>query len=401
MTTGTPKGLLSVLVGNTPAVRGELAGQLSRRHPTAVTLSVSIHTATTGRYPVVQRLMTPDGPDTNVEVNVSSGTTGDPTVILRQDLIALRRARKDVHVLLTLPQEVDTLPFLLQLWRSRIGADSLEDHYDCAPVLAAVDPLVFLKDVTDVRRAERLWEGAERSEPFTAAETAVRQIEAANTLIMAMDTPSDSRPAEGAAAVARHLNPSARIADLGQLPTDDTALTGRWSPKDARESWASSMEAVTSLSSPPDPHHLSVSSLVWHARRPLHPGRLAEALGDVMFGVLRSRGHLWLANRPDAVINWRSAGPHLDMRETDRWLEESDARAWQAASTQRRTLACWFWDDHFGERRSEIRFTGPGIDAERITGALDAALVTDAELSLGRASWSGWTDPLFHPAAES
>ncbi|MFJ3921489.1 GTP-binding protein [Streptomyces sp. NPDC090022] len=94
-----------------------------------------------------------------------------------------------------------------------------------------------------------------------------------------------------------------------------------------------------------------MSSLVWHARRPLHPGRLAEALGDVMFGVLRSRGHLWLADRPDTVINWRSAGP--------------------------------------------------GIDAERITGALDAALVTDAELSLGRASWSGWTAPLFHPAAES
>ncbi|MEU2828890.1 hypothetical protein ABZ667_09535 [Streptomyces lavendulae] len=133
MPTGAPKDLLSVLIGNTPEVRGELTRQLSRRHPTAVTLSLSIHTATTGRYPVVQRLMTPDGPGTNLEVNVSSGTTGDPTAILRQDLIALRRAKRDVHIPLTLPQEVDTLPFLLQLWRSRIGADNLEDHYDCAP----------------------------------------------------------------------------------------------------------------------------------------------------------------------------------------------------------------------------------------------------------------------------
>ncbi|MFC8588778.1 GTP-binding protein [Streptomyces sp. NPDC057217] len=138
-----------------------------------------------------------------------------------------------------------------------------------------------------------------------------------------------------------------------------------------------------------------MSSLVWRARRPLHPGRLADALGDVTLGVLRSRGHLWLANRPDAVIHWRSAGPHLDVRESDHWLDESDSRAWEAASAQRRTLADWLWDDHYGERRNEIRFTGPGLDIGRITGTLDAALVTDAELSQGRSAWSGWHDPLF------
>ncbi|MFD3335976.1 GTP-binding protein [Streptomyces sp. NPDC058700] len=120
-----------------------------------------------------------------------------------------------------------------------------------------------------------------------------------------------------------------------------------------------------------------MSSFAWRARRPLHPGRLAEAVGDVMLGVLRSRG------------------PHLDVRESDRWLEEFDLRAWEAASAQRRTLACWLWDDYYGERRSEIRFTGPGLDVERITGALDGALITDAELSLGRTVWSEWPDPLF------
>ncbi|MFD3569402.1 hypothetical protein [Streptomyces sp. NPDC058667] len=132
--------MLSVLVGNTPEVRGELTGRLSRQHPGAVILSVSVQAATTGPYPVVQRLTAVGSASDDREAHVSSGATGDPAVILRQDLIALRRARKDVHVLLALPQEVDLLPFLLRLWRSRIGADSLDDHYDCAPVLAAVDP---------------------------------------------------------------------------------------------------------------------------------------------------------------------------------------------------------------------------------------------------------------------
>lgn len=387
----SPKGVLSVLVGNTPEVRGELTERLSRQHPGAVALSVSVQAATTGPYPVVQRLTDVEPSPAGRVAGFSSGATGDPAVILRQDLIALRRARKDVHVLLALPREVDLVPFLLWLWRSRTGADSLDDHYDCAPVLAAVDPVALLKDVTDVRRAARLWADTGWTEPLTAAEAAVRQIEGADTLLVAGPAASPAR--ERAATLIRHLNTRAHVAALRRPAASPAALTERRSPARTREAWTASLEAV-SLLPPPPVTHSAVSSFVWRARRPLHPGRLSEALGDVMFGVLRSRGHLWLANRADAVVGWRSAGPHLDVRESDRWLEESDPRAWEAASAQRRTLACWLWDDHYGERRNEIRFTGPGLDVERIAGALDGALVTDAELSLGRAVWSGWSDPL-------
>ncbi|MFE7712933.1 hypothetical protein ACFU6I_46050 [Streptomyces sp. NPDC057486] len=115
--------MLSVLVGNTPDVRGELAGQPTRRHPEAVTLSVSIQVGTTGPYPAAQRPMAVGHPSIDTEAHVPSGATGDPTAILRLDLIALRRARKDVHALLALPQEIDIPPFLPQLWRNRIGAD--------------------------------------------------------------------------------------------------------------------------------------------------------------------------------------------------------------------------------------------------------------------------------------
>ncbi|MGW7359010.1 GTP-binding protein [Streptomyces sp. NPDC054802] len=111
-------------------------------------------------------------------------------------------------------------------------------------------------------------------------------------------------------------------------------------------------------------------------------------------GVLRSRGHLWLASRPDALITWRSAGGHLEIRETGRWLEASASPEWEAASPQRRTLACWFWDDYYGERRNEIVFTGMDPDSTRITGALDGALLDDAEMSLGREGWSRLDDPL-------
>lgn len=107
-----------------------------------------------------------------------------------------------------------------------------------------------------------------------------------------------------------------------------------------------------------------------------------------MRGVVRGRGHLWLCSRPDSVVTWRSAGAHLELREADRWLEPADARAWQAASPQRRALASWFWDDYYGERRNEITLTGTSLDGPAIRSALDAALLTDAELSLGQEGWT-------------
>lgn len=156
-TTGMQKGLLSVVTGNSPEIRGGLVEQLLRTSPEAAVLSVSVEDGLAGGHPTVQRLMTTTGPRSVAPA--SPGATGDPVVILRQDLVALRRATKGVHVVLALPEHIDLLPFLRQLWRVRVGADSLDDHYDAAPVLVGVDPAVFLADIACVHRAVRVWGG--------------------------------------------------------------------------------------------------------------------------------------------------------------------------------------------------------------------------------------------------
>ncbi|WP_381556056.1 hypothetical protein [Streptomyces eurythermus] len=102
----------------------------------------------------------------------------------------------------------------------------------------------------------------------------------------------------------------------------------------------------------------------------------------------------WLASRPAAGVTWRSAGGHLEIREADRWLEAPASPAWEAAFPQRRTLACWFWDEYYGERRNEIAFTGAGLGLDRIAGALVSALLTGGELSLGAGGWRVMHDPL-------
>lgn len=52
-----------------------------------------------------------------------------------------------------------------------------------------------------------------------------------------------------------------------------------------------------------------ISSFVYYAQRPFHPGRLLDhALSQTWQGVLRSKGFYWLATRPDVMGLWQSAG---------------------------------------------------------------------------------------------
>lgn len=52
-----------------------------------------------------------------------------------------------------------------------------------------------------------------------------------------------------------------------------------------------------------------ISSFVYYAQRPFHPGRLLDqALSQSWWGVLRSKGFFWLATRHDVMGLWQSAG---------------------------------------------------------------------------------------------
>ncbi|MFD4790958.1 GTP-binding protein [Streptomyces sp. NPDC058459] len=382
------KGLLSVVTGNTPEVRGTLVDSLLRASPGAAVLSVSVHATATG-HPVVQRC--PSGVVPRLRDIAAQGTTGDPVVILRQDLHALWRAADRPHVILVLPENLDLLPLLAELWRRRVGSGSMGDYYDPAPVVVGVDPASFTYDIACVHRAVRLWGDWDDGERVTRAEAAARQVEAADVLFVPAARDADGQ-VTGAAGLARHLNPRASLltpADGDGLPPAlvRVAPPGLW---EERQAW---LEPVTMpcLAHGPDGR---VESVLWRARRPLHPERLSAALAEVARGVVRSRGHLWLPGRPDSIVTWRTAGAHLELREAGSWLGADSPDAWASVSPRRRTLASWFWHDYYGERRDEIVFTGVDIDGLRIRAALDEALLSDAELSLGRDGWRSLADPL-------
>jgi hypothetical protein len=141
----------------------------------------------------------------------------------------------------------------------------------------------------------------------------------------------------------------------------------------------------------PVPSH-AVTACVFRARRPFHPGRLHDALGELTHRVLRSRGHFWLASRPGLVMGWESAGA-LTLCPVGDWLADQPDERWHEVPAERHIAAALDWDPYYGDRHHHLAFVGIDLDPVRLHRILTGCLLTDDELSRGEDAWRRLADP--------
>lgn len=84
---------------------------------------------------------------------------------------------------------------------------------------------------------------------------------------------------------------------------------------------------------------LGVRHTVFTARRPFHPERLHRALDALLVGVVRARGRLWLATRPNSVLWLESAGGGLRIGHVGDWLTSGGDDDGDQAHPERRAAA--------------------------------------------------------------
>lgn len=234
----------------------------------------------------------------------------------------------------------------------------------------------------------------------------IEQVEFADVIIInKLDLASEAQVAQ-LEQILRRLNGRARIlkATRGQVPIEAILNTGAFD-----FGYVSLIPTWTDAEQHDVPDHdqnhdhahdvqahigeYGVSSFVFRARKPFHPARLSDFVqSELMDAVLRSKGTLWLATRPEDTILWSQAGDELTLDLVGTWWADTPHDDWPDEAEEYATITA-VWQEPHGDRRQELVFIGLHMDHSAITAQLNACLLTDDEIAQGRAAWVDYDDP--------
>jgi len=162
-----------------------------------------------------------------------------------------------------------------------------------------------------------------------------------------------------------------------------------------------------------------ITSFVYRARRPFHPGRLQELIMDPYFmcseeeridldmlqkqaevkrtkrgkfmgELLRSKGFLWIASTNWVMGGWQQAGNILRIAAEGPWMCES-REFWEGTPSEEEILKDMTDEDGeefpHGDRRQELVFIGVGLKHGPIQHTLDECLLDDDEMEMSPDKW--------------
>ncbi|NOD35421.1 MULTISPECIES: GTP-binding protein [unclassified Ruegeria] len=260
-------------------------------------------------------------------------------------------------------------------FRDELG-ESLSDVSRLDTMVTVVDALNLLKDFSShdfLRdRGETMGEEDER----TLVHLLTDQIEFADVVIL--NKVSDAGPdrVDAARKIIRSLNADARIIETNHsdVAADEILDTGLFDFEKAHEHPMWAKELYGFADHVPETEEYGVTSYVYRARQPFIPEKILEILNGDLPGVIRAKGHFWIATRPDWVAEFSLAGALSSVQPLGTWWatvpedrrpDHESARAYMQAH----------WQEPWGDRRQEIVFIGSGIDWPRLKARLDAALL--------------------------
>lgn len=126
----------------------------------------------------------------------------------------------------------------------------------------------------------------------------------------------------------------------------------------------------------PEGEEYGAASFVHRARQPFHPEKVREILCGDMPGVIRAKGHFWVATRPEWVAEFSLAGSLWSIAPLGQW-RASVPKARRPDHDTARAYPAQHWMEPWGDRRQEIVFIGTRIDWPALKARLDAALVPE------------------------
>ncbi|MFQ6552249.1 GTP-binding protein [Aestuariibius insulae] len=264
-------------------------------------------------------------------------------------------------------------------FRDEVG-DSLSDVARLDTMVTVVDAVNLLQDYSShdfLRdRGESLTGPEGEEDERTLVHLLTDQIEFADVVVLNKVSDAGPEKVDAARKIIRALNSDARIIETDQsaAPAEAIMGTGLFDFERAHEHPMWAKELYGFADHVPETEEYGVASFVYRARQPFIPEKILAVLTGDLPGVIRAKGHFWIASRPDWVAEFSLAGALSSITPLGQWWatvpearrpDHDSARAYMTAH----------WQEPWGDRRQEIVFIGAGIDWPHLKARLDTCLV--------------------------
>lgn len=259
------------------------------------------------------------------------------------------------------------------------AGESLSDVSRLDTMVTVFDAVNLLKDYSShdflSDRGETMGEADER----TLVHLLTDQIEFADVVVLNKVTDAGPERTDAARKIIRSLNADARIieTDHSDVAVDAILDTGLFDFEKAHEHPMWAKELYGFADHVPETEEYGVASFVYRARQPFEPEKIMAVLNGNLPGVIRAKGHFWIATRPDWVAEYSLAGALSSVSPLGQWWATvPKERRPDHAAAQDYLRA--HWQEPWGDRRQEIVFIGAGIDRPALKARLDTALVPES-----------------------
>ncbi|MEM9899332.1 MAG: GTP-binding protein, partial [Pseudomonadota bacterium] len=256
--------------------------------------------------------------------------------------------------------------------------ESLSDVARIDTMVTVVDAVNLLKDYSSSDFLKDRGEVMGEEDDRTLVNLLTDQIEFADIVILNKVKDAQPEQVDAARKIIRSLNADVRIIETNysDVAASDILDTGLFDFEQAHTHPMWAKELYGFADHKPETEEYGVTSHVYRARRPFQPDAIHRLLNGPLPGVIRAKGHFWIATRPTWVAEFSLAGSLSSVVPLGTWWASVPKERWPAGDGIDAYIK-EHWQEPLGDRRQEIVFIGTGINWPTLEARLDAALIPE------------------------
>ncbi|MEC8153976.1 MAG: GTP-binding protein, partial [Pseudomonadota bacterium] len=207
---------------------------------------------------------------------------------------------------------------------------SLADVARLDTMVTVVDAVNLLNDFSSHEFLSQRGESLGDDDDRTLVNLLTEQIEFADVIVLNKVGDANAGQVESARKIIRSLNADAKIVETNysDVQADRILDTGLFDFQKAHEHPMWAKELYGFADHVPETEEYGVSSEVYRARAPFDPTKIVDLLNGEIPGVIRAKGHFWVATRPEWVIEFSLAGALSSIKPLGHWWAHVPIERW-------------------------------------------------------------------------